>query len=46
MEVESVLNKGSVFRLLLPSGPAEERQNGSESDLRENASLESPSARA
>ena len=46
MEVESVPNKGSVFRLLLPSGPAEERENGSESYSRENSNLESPSAGA
>ena len=46
MEVESVPHKGSVFRLLLPTGPAEERENGSESHPRENSNLESPSAGA
>jgi two-component system NtrC family sensor kinase len=48
MEVESVPNKGSVFRLLLPSGPSEEQEqeDGSESDPGEGAKSESPSAGA
>jgi two-component system NtrC family sensor kinase len=46
MEVESVPNKGSVFRLLLPSGPSEEQEDGSESDPGEGAISESPSAGA
>jgi hypothetical protein len=35
MEVESVPNKGSVFRLLLPSGPNEEREHRNEFDRSE-----------
>ncbi len=46
MEVESVPNKGSVFRLLLPTGPAEAREHAGESQPEENSSLESPSAGA
>jgi signal transduction histidine kinase len=46
MEVESGLNKGSIFRLLLPSGPTEEQENGSESDLGESTNSGSPSAGA
>jgi len=46
MEVESEPNKGSVFRLLLPTGPVEKRENGSETHPRENSNLESPSAGA
>ena len=46
MEVESVPNKGSVFRLLLPSGPAEKRENVSESHPGEGANSGSPSTGA
>jgi signal transduction histidine kinase len=46
MEVESVPNKGSIFRLLLPSGPSEEQEDGSESDPGEGAESKSPSAGA
>lgn len=46
MEVESEPNKGSVFRLLLPSGPTEEQADGSESDPGEGAKSVSPSAGA
>jgi two-component system NtrC family sensor kinase len=43
MEVESVPNKGSIFRLLLPSGPAEKRENANESHPGESANSGSPS---
>lgn len=46
MEVESVPDKGTIFRLLLPTGPIEERENGSESDPGESANSGSPSAGA
>ena len=46
MEVESVPDKGTIFRLLLPSGPTEKRENGSESDPGESANSGSPSAGA
>ncbi len=46
MEVESVLGKGSVFRLLLPSGPDEEREHRNEIDRREGESPVSRSAGA
>ncbi|MES0397121.1 MAG: response regulator [Syntrophobacteria bacterium] len=46
MEVESVPDKGTIFRLLLPTGPTEEWENGSESDPGESANSGSPSAGA
>jgi signal transduction histidine kinase len=46
VEVESVPDKGTIFRLLLPMGPMEERGNGSESDPGESANSGSPSAGA
>ncbi|MBW2391747.1 MAG: GHKL domain-containing protein, partial [Deltaproteobacteria bacterium] len=46
IEVESVPDKGTIFRLLLPPWPIEERENGSESDPGESANSGSPSAGA
>ncbi len=43
IEVESVPGSGSVFRLLLPSGPDEEREYPNELDRREGESSVSPS---
>ena len=37
VEVESVLDKGTIFRLLLPMGPMEERGNAGEADTGESA---------
>jgi PAS domain S-box-containing protein len=46
VEVESVPDKGTIFRLLLPMQPMEERGNGSESDPGESTNSGSPSAGA
>jgi signal transduction histidine kinase len=46
VEVESVPDKGTIFRLLLPMGPMEERGNGSESDPGKSTNSGSPSAGA
>jgi PAS domain S-box-containing protein len=43
MEVESELNKGSVFRLLLPAGPTEAGEKGSELNSGEGSNPASPS---
>jgi PAS domain S-box-containing protein len=46
IEVESVLGKGSAFRLLLPSGPNEEQEHRNQFDRKEGDSSASRSAGA
>jgi PAS domain S-box-containing protein len=41
MEVESVLDKGTIFRILLPTGPIEQQGDGAEVDAVKRANSES-----